>query len=96
MLSALLPQRFETPLWSSNVPAPLPQISALLLQPLSLNPPPTFSVSLQGQGRPLLLPSVTYAHYPLLPDLRLRQGVPPVPSSNVPAPLAHISALPIQ
>ena len=78
------------------MPAPLPHISALPLQPLSLNPPPPPSVSLQGRGGPLLLPSVAHAHSPLLRSLRLQQGVPPILPSNVPAPLAHISALPIQ
>ena len=78
------------------MPAPLPQISALALQPLALNPPPPPSVSLKGRGGPLLLPSVAHAHSPLLPALRLRQGVRPLLPSNVPAPLAHISALSLQ
>ena len=65
------------------------------LQPLALNPPPLPSVSLQGRGGTLLLPSVAHDHPPLLPDLRLQQGVPPLMPSNMPAPLAQISALPL-
>ena len=96
LISAFIPQRFDIPLQTSNAPAPLPQISALPLQPLALNPPPPPSVSLKGQGGPLLLPSVAHAHSPLLRSLRLWQGVPPLLPSNVPAPLAQISALPLQ
>ena len=96
MLSALLPQRFETPLHPSNVPAPLTYLSAFPTQPLALNTPPPLSVSLQGRGGILLLPSVSHAHAPLIPASRLWQGVPPLLPSNVPAPLAQISALPLQ
>ena len=62
----------------------------------SLNPPPPPSTLLQGRGGPLLLPSVAHSHSPLLPDLRLQQGVPHLLNSNVPATLSHISALPLQ
>ena len=51
---------------------------------------------LQGQCGPLILPLVTHAHDYFLPVLRLRQGVPPLLPSNVPAPLAQFSALPFQ
>ena len=78
------------------MPAPLPQISALPLQPLALSPPPPLSVLLQGQDGPLIISSVAHARSPLLPALRLRQGVPPLLPSNVPAPLAQISALSFQ
>ena len=78
------------------MPAPLPQIPALPLQPLALNPPHPPSVSLKGRGGPPLLPSVTHDHSPLLPVLRLQQGVPPILTSNVSAPLYRISALPLQ
>ena len=67
LLSALLPQIFDHTIKPSNVPAPLLLISALPLHPLALNPPPPPSVSLQGQGGPLLLPSVAHARAPLLP-----------------------------
>ena len=96
LLSALLLQLFDPPLQPSNMPAPLPQISALLLQPLAQNHHPLPSVLLQGEGGTLLLPSVAHAHPRLIPRLRLWQGVPPLLSSNVIAPLAHISALPLQ
>ena len=96
LLSAFLPQRFDIPLRPSNVPDPLPQILALPLQHLSLKPPPLPCVSLQGQGGPLLLPSVAHAHYPFLTALRLRQGVPHLLTSNMPAPLYQILALPLQ
>ena len=66
------------------------------LQHLSLNPPPPPSVSLLGQGLPILLTSVEHAHAHLLPSLRLRQGVPHLLPKNVPDPLAQISALPLQ
>ena len=36
------------------------------------------------------------AHAPLLPALRIQQGVPPLLPSNMPAPLAQLSALPLQ
>ena len=78
------------------MPAPLPQISALPLQPLSLNPSTLPSVSLQEIGGPLLLPSVSHARAPLLPELRLCQGVLPLLPSNMPAPLSQISAFPLQ
>ena len=78
------------------MPAPLPQISALPLQPLALNHPPPPSVSLKGRGVPLLLPTVAHAHSTLLPALRLRQGVHPLLPPNVPAPLSQISALSLQ
>ena len=73
LISALLPQRFDPPLQPSNLPTPLPNISALPLQPLALNPPHPPSVSLQGQGGPLFLPSVAHAHAhtPLITALRL-------------------------
>ena len=87
LLSALLPQRFEPPLRPSNMPAPLPHLSDLPLQPLSLNPPPPLYASIQRQGGPLLIPSVGHAHDPLLPALCLLQGVPPLLPTNVPAPL---------
>ena len=78
LLSALLPRRFDPPLQPFKVPVPLPQISALPIQPLSLNPPPSSYVLLQGRGGPLLLPSVAHAYSRLIPSLRLRQGVPPL------------------
>ena len=78
LISALLPQRFDPPLQPSNVPDPLTQISALPFYPLALNPPPPPSVSLQGRGKPLLLPSVAHDHAPSLPALRLQQVVPPL------------------
>ena len=93
LISALLTQIFDPPLQPSNVPATMPQISALPLQPLALHPPPQPSVSLQGQGGPLVLLSVAHDHAPLLPALHLLPGVTPILPSNVPAPLAHISAL---
>ena len=74
----------------------MPQISALPLQPLSLNPPPTLSILLQGRVRPLILPSVARALYPLLHALSLWQGVPPLLTSNITAPLAQLSALNLQ
>ena len=92
----MLPQRFEPPLQPSNLPAPLPQLLALSIHPLALNTLPPLSTSLQGRCRPLLLPSVAHDHAPLLPALRLQQGVTPIHPSNVPAPLAHISAYPLQ
>ena len=52
LISSLLPQRFEPPLQPSNVPTPLPQIPALTLQPLALNPPPLVSSLLEGKGGP--------------------------------------------
>ena len=72
------------------------QISALPLQPLALNPPHPPTVSLKGRGDPLLLPSVAHAHSPLLPALRLQQSVHHLLPSNVPAPIAQISALSLQ
>ena len=78
------------------MPDPLPQISALPIQYVTLNPPPPPSVSLQGKGRPHVLPSVAHAHAPLLPALRLIQCVPPLLPSNMPATLAQLSALPLQ
>ena len=78
------------------MPAPLPQISALPLHPLALNPHPLPSVSLKGQGGPLLLPLVVHAHSPLLTALSLLQVVPPILPSNVPAPLDQISVLSLQ
>ena len=71
LLSALLPQRFNIHLQPSNRPAPWPHNSGLPLQHLALNPPPPPSVLIQGRGVPLLLPSVVYAHSPLIPALRL-------------------------
>ena len=50
LISDLLPQRFEPHLQPSNVPASLPQIPALPLQPLALILPPLSFVSLQGRG----------------------------------------------
>ena len=47
-------------------------------------------------GTSLFLPSAAHAYAPLLSALRLQQGVPPLLHSNVPAPLAQISALPLQ
>ena len=89
LLRSLGLRQGEPPLLPSNVPAPLPHISALPLQTLAQNPHPPPSVSLKGRGGPLLLPSVAHAHSPLLPALRLRQGMPPLLPSNVPAPLAQ-------
>ena len=71
------------------------QLSALPLQPLSLNPPPPLSASLQGRGRPLLLISFAHTHATLILALCLRQGVPPLLPTIVPAPLAQISASPL-
>ena len=66
------------------------------LQPLAQNPPPLISVFLQGQGGPLRLPSVAHAHDSVLPALSIWQGVLPILTSNVPAPLDHISSFPLQ
>ena len=96
LLSALIPQQFDPTLQFSNLPDPLTQISALPLQPLALNPPPQPSVSLQGRGGPLVLPSVAHDHAPLLPVLHLLPGVTHILPLNVPAPLAHISVLNLQ
>ena len=96
LLSDSLPQIFDPPLKPSNVPAPLPHISALPLEYLDLNTPPLPSVLLQGRGGLHLLPSVAHDHAPLLHALRLRQGVPPLITLNVPAPLAQLAAFPLQ
>ena len=53
------------------MPDPLTQILALSLQRLALNPPPPPSVSFQGQGGTLLIPSVVHAHDLLLRALLL-------------------------
>ena len=74
----------------------MPHISVLPLQNLVLNPPPPPSVSLQGRGGPLLLPLVAHAYSTLLTSLCLQQVVPLILPSKVPAPLAQISALPLQ
>ena len=71
LISALLPKIFEPPLQNSNVTAPLPQLSALPLQLLSLDPPPPLSIPIQGRGVQLFLPSVAHANVPLIPDLCL-------------------------
>ena len=78
LLSDLLPYKFETPLQPSNVPAPITQISALHIQSLVLNPPPPLSVSFQGQGEHLILPSVAHDNATLLPVLSLCKVVPPL------------------
>ena len=96
LISALLPQRFDIPLQPSDLPAPLPRISAFPLQPLSLKPLPPPSVLLQGLGRPRLIPSVSHDHSPLIPSLHLRQGVPPFLPQNMPDPLAQVPAFPLQ
>ena len=69
LISALLPRQFDTPLQPSNVPSPLPHISDLTFQTLDLNPPPLPSVSFQGRGGPLLLPSVFHARDPFITAL---------------------------
>ena len=71
LLSDLIPQKSDLPLQPSNIPAPLTQISELRLQPLALNTPPQPSVTLQGRGGLLFLPSVVHAHAPLILALRL-------------------------
>ena len=96
MLSALLPQKFEPPLQPSDVPDPMPQLPALTIKDLALNPPPPLSVSLQGRGGPLLLPSVVHYHAPLIPALRLLKGVTPLLPSNVPVNLAQLSEFPLK
>ena len=77
------------------MPTPLPQISALPLHTLAINPPPLTSISFQGRGGLLLLPLVAHAQATLIPALRLRQGVPPLLPSNVPDPIAQLPALPL-
>ena len=78
------------------MPATLPQISALPLHHLAINPHRPLSALLQGQCGTLIIPPVAHAHATLLTALRLRQGVPPLLPTKVPAPLAHISALPLR
>ena len=86
-------------IWSSSsdfkFADPLTQSSTLPLQSLDLNHLPLHSVLLQGQGIPLLLSSVACFGAPLLPALRIWKVVPSILPSNVPAPLAHILALPL-
>ena len=89
LISALRPKRFDTPLQPSNMPDPLTLLSSLPLHTLVLNPPPPPSVSFQGRGGPLLLPSVTHAHAPLFPALHLWQGMPTLLPSNVTTPLQN-------
>ena len=96
IISVFLTQKFDPPLQPSNLPTPLPQISALPLQPSALNPPPPTSISLQGKCQPLLLPSVYHEHSTLLPEFLIQQGVPPLLPSNVTASLAQISDFPLQ
>ena len=96
LLSDLLTQIFEPPLQPSNVPDPLPQLSASPLQSLAVNPPPPLSVLLQERDGPFLLTSTAHAHTPLLLDFCLRKCVPICQLSDDPAPLAQISALPLQ
>ena len=80
----------------SNVPAPLPQLPALPIQTLSLNNSTPLLVSLQGREGPVILTSVAHYHAPLLLALSLCQCVPTLLPSKVSAPLAQLSALPLQ
>ena len=90
LLSDLIPKIFDPPLQPLNFPDTIPQLSDLPLKPLSLNPPPPLYVSIEGRGGTLLLPPVTHAHAPLLPDLHIWQDMPHLLPSNVPATLAHM------
>ena len=58
--------------------------------------PSPWSETESGGGKPPLLPSIVRTYVPLLSDLLLRKIVPLRQTSAEPAPLTHLSALPLQ